>query len=168
MLTFTATIEKFDKKGEKTGWQYIEISRAQAKKLKDSKVSFRIKGMIDSYKLKQTALIPIGEGKFILPINATMRKTIGKRQGDKIKISLDADDDKFILSPDMMACLKDDPMAIAHFKTLPGSHQKYFSKWVESAKTAPTKAKRIVMAVTALSQQKGYVEMIRMNQRKEF
>ena len=85
MITFTATIEKFDKKGEKTGWQYIEISRAQAKKLKDSKVSFRIKGMIDSFKLKQTALIPMGEGKFILPINATMRKAIGKHHGEKIK-----------------------------------------------------------------------------------
>jgi uncharacterized protein YdeI (YjbR/CyaY-like superfamily) len=49
---------------------------------------------------------------------------------------------------------------------LSGSHQKYFSKWIESAKTAQTKTKRILMAVTALGQGKGYPEMIRMNKKE--
>ena len=168
MITFTTTIQKFDKKGEKTGWSYIEISSSQAKKLKDSKVSFRVKGMLDSFTLKQTALLPMGEGHFILPINGTIRKAIGKRPGDKLKVTLEADNDKFVLSPDMMACLKDEPGAMAYFKTLPDSHQKYFSKWVESAKTTLTKTKRILMTVSALAQEKGYVEMMRMNKRKEF
>ena len=168
MITFTTTIQKFDKKGEKTGWSYIEISSSQAKKLKDSKVSFRVKGMLDSFMLKQTALLPMGEGHFILPINGTIRKAIGKRPGDKLKVTLEADNDKFVLSPDMMACLKDEPGAMAYFKTLPGSHQKYFSKWVESAKTTLTKTKRILMTVSALAQEKGYVEMMRMNKRNEF
>ena len=168
MITFTTTIQKFDKKGEKTGWSYIEISSSQAKKLKDSKVSFRVKGKLDSFMLKQTALLPMGEGHFILPINGIIRKAIGKRPGDKLKVTLEADNDKFVLSPDMMACLKDEPGAMAYFKTLPGSHQKYFSKWVESAKTTLTKTKRILMTVTALAQEKGYVEMMRMNKRKEF
>ena len=168
MITFTTTIQKFDKKGEKTGWSYIEISSSQAKKLKDSKVSFRVKGMLDSFTLKQTALLPMGEGHFILPINGIIRKAIGKRPGDKLKVTLEADNDKFVLSPAMMACLKDEPGAMAYFKTLPGSHQKYFSKWVESAKTTLTKTNRILMTVTALAQEKGYVEMMRMNKRKEF
>ena len=34
MIEFTTTIHKFDKKGEKTGWTYIEISAAQAGKIK--------------------------------------------------------------------------------------------------------------------------------------
>ena len=34
MITFTTTLQKFNSKGEKTGWTYIEISEQQAQKLK--------------------------------------------------------------------------------------------------------------------------------------
>ncbi|MBL7858540.1 MAG: DUF1905 domain-containing protein [Cyclobacteriaceae bacterium] len=163
MITYSATIKKFDKQGEKTGWTYIEISATQAKKLKDSKVSFRVRGTLDAYQLEKAALLPMGDGNFILPINATIRKATGKRQGDKLKVLLEADDRKFIISPDLIACLNDDPMAYSNFKKLPGSHQRYFSKWVDSAKTSATKTKRIIMAVTALAKNQGYGEMIRAN-----
>jgi hypothetical protein len=164
MLQFTTTIHKFAKQGEKTGWTYIEISASQAKKLKpDTKVSFRVKGTLDSFKIKQIALLPMGEGNFIMPLNAAMRKATGKKLGDKLKVSLEADDSEFAFSEDFIACLQDDPVAYDFFKTLSGSHQKYFSKWIDSAKTSYTKTKRIVMAITALSKKQGYPEMIRAN-----
>ena len=164
MLTFIATIHKFDKLGEKTGWSYIEINAGQAKKLKPgTKVSFRVKGTLDSFKIKQVALLPMGDGNFILPLNATMRKGIGKKHGDKLKVALQADDSEFVLSEDFMECLRDDPAAHDFFQSLTGSHQKYFSKWIDSAKTSATKTKRIVMAVTALGKKQGYPEMIRSN-----
>lgn len=166
MIQFTATIHKFAKQGEKTGWTYIEISATQAKKLKpDTKVSFRVKGTLDAFKIKQIALIPMGEGNFIMPLNAAMRKAIGKKLGDKLKVSIEADDSEFTLSQDFIACLQDDPVAYDFFQTLSGSHQKYFSKWIDSAKTSFTKTKRIVMAVTALSKKQGYPEMIRANKK---
>jgi len=164
MIQFMTTIHKFDKQGEKTGWTYIEISAQQAKKLKPgTKVSFRVKGTLDSFKIKQIALLPMGEGNFIMPLNAAMRRGIGKKLGDKLKVSLEADDSEFTLSKDFMDCLRDDPVAHDFFQTLSGSHQKYFSKWIDSAKTSLTKTKRIVMAVTALSKRQGYPEMIRAN-----
>lgn len=166
MISFTTTLQKFDKKGEKTGWTYIEISASQANKLKpNTKVAFRVKGTLDSYAISQVATIPMGEGNFILAINGTMRKALGKKQGDKIKVTLKADDSKIILSPDLMICLKDDPVALAAFKKLPGSHQKYFSRWVESAKTSTTKTKRIVMTLTALSKKLDFGEMLRANKK---
>lgn len=103
----------------------------------------------------------MGNGAFIIPFNASMRKGTGKKAGDKLTVELEVDEGKFVFSPDLMACLADEPSAIKHFKTLPGSHQKYFSKWVDSAKTSATKAKRIAMAVSALSRQMGYQEMMR-------
>src|SRR6187549_3027625 len=112
MIQFITTIHKFDKQGEKTGWTYIEISAAQAKKLKpNTKVSFRVKGTLDSFKIKQIALLPIGEGHFIMPLNGTMRKGIGKKLGDTLKVSIEADDSEFAFSKDFMACLHDDPDA---------------------------------------------------------
>lgn len=162
MITFTTTILKFDKKGDKTGWTYIEISKRQAQQLKpDCKVSFRVKGTLDSHPIQKTSILPMGEGLFILPLNGLMRKAIGKKQGDKLKVSLEGDSRNLTLSHDLMICLKDDADAMKFFKSLPNSHQQYFSKWIEDAKTAHTKTKRIVMALTAFTKKQGFPEMIR-------
>lgn len=161
MLHFATTIQRFDKKGEKTSWHFVEISATQARKLKDSKVSFRVKGTIDALTIQKTALIPMGNGDFILPLNATLRKAIGKKHGDKITLNLELDERKLILSPDLMSCLKEDPAALQFFKSLPPSHQQYYSKWIESAKTAATKAKRIVISMEGFGKKQGYGEMMR-------
>ena len=162
MISFTTTILRFDKKGEKTGWTFIEISKKQAQKLKpDCKVSFRIKGTLDSHEIQKTSILPMGEGNFILPLNGAMRRAIGKKHGDKLNVSLELDDRKLTLSHDLMLCLKEDPDALKFFKSLPNSHQQYFSKWIESAKTAHTKTKRIVMAMTAFTKKQGFPEMLR-------
>ncbi|MFN7261252.1 MAG: DUF1905 domain-containing protein [Cyclobacteriaceae bacterium] len=161
MLHIVTSIERFDKKREKTGWHFIEISAAKAKKLKDSKVSFRVKGTIDALTIQKTALIPMGNGDFILPLNATLRKAIGKKHGDKITLNLELDERKLILSPDLISCLKEDPAALQFFKSLPPSHQQYYSKWIESAKTAATKAKRIVISMEGFGKKQGYGEMMR-------
>jgi Domain of unknown function (DUF1905)/Bacteriocin-protection, YdeI or OmpD-Associated len=169
MIRFSTAILKFAKKGEKTGWSYIEISEKQANHLKpDSKVSFRVKGKLDSLTIKQKSLIPMGGGRFILPINGTMRKAIGKQAGDKIVVAMELDETKYILSPDLMGCLKEEPASLTFFQSLPGAHQKYFSTWIESAKTPETKAKRIAMAMNGLAKQQGYGEMIRENKSFKF
>jgi hypothetical protein len=56
-----------------------------------------------------------------------------------------------------MKCLKEDPEAMKFFKSLPDSHQKYFIKWIEGAKTASIKTKRIVTCLTAFSKKMNYV-----------
>ncbi|HLT75533.1 MAG TPA: YdeI/OmpD-associated family protein [Ohtaekwangia sp.] len=163
-ITYSAKIEKFTSKGEKSGWSYIAVSPAQAEKLKPkSKVSFRVKGRLDDTPLKQVALLPMGDGSFILPVNASMRKSLGKKAGDNVKVQLEADERPLRVSKDFLVCLKDDERAYTFFQTLPRSHQLYFSKWIDSAKTAATKSKRITMAIIGLSQQQGFGEMIRAN-----
>lgn len=166
MIQITAILKKFGSMGEKTGWTYIEIPAEIAAKLKPGqKTSFRVKGKLDEYPIKQIALIPMGEGDFIMAVNAVMRKGIGKKQGAQVKVMIEADDSKFKFSNDFISCLEDEPKALSHFKTLAPGHQKYFSKWIDSAKTIETKSKRIVMAVKALSMKMGYSEMIRANKK---
>lgn len=169
MIEFTTTICRFDKKGEKTGWSYVEISKTQAGKLSPgTKVSFRVKGSIDSYQLERTALIPMGDGNFIMPINGKIRKAIGKESGAKVRVKLVFDERKPVMSKDLMACLKDEPKALEYFKSLPKSHQNYFSNWIESAKTPETKSKRIAMAVNGLTIGQNFGEMIRANKRDPY
>jgi hypothetical protein len=166
MITFNAKIQRFATKGEKTGWSYLEIPKKLAEKMKPGfKKSFRVKGSLDGFKIQKTAILPMGDGDFILPFNATMRKGTGKTAGETIKVSLEADERTLQLNPDFVACLKDDIRAYDFFQTLPKGHQNYFSKWIDSAKTDGTKTKRITMAVVALAQQQGYGEMIRANKK---
>ena len=166
MLKFKTPLKKFGKLGEKTGWTYIEVSAAQGQKLKPgSKVGFRVKGMLDALRIKQVALVPMGKGNFILPFNARMRKGTGKQEGDTVVVHLELDERALAPSADFMKCLRDDDRAMAHFKTLAGSHQRYFSKWIEEAKTIQTKTRRITMAVIALGTGQGFPEMIRANKK---
>jgi len=164
MVSFSAIIHRFDKKGEKTGWTYIEIPSDIANSLKPkNKMSFRVKGLLDDFQIKQVALIPMGEGEFILPLNAGIRKGIRKKEGAMLLLKLEEDKSPILLDSDFTMCLEDDEIANDFFKTLTKSHQQYFSKWIASAKTEETKVKRIAMAVNALSKQLGYPEMIRAN-----
>ncbi len=162
MIKFTSILRKFDRQGEKTGWTYIEVPADLAQKLKPgNKKSFRVKGKLDSCKISGIALLPMGGGAFIMAVNAAMRKAIHKRHGALLKLQLEADESGFVFNKDLIACLADEPAAKIFFNTLPGSHQRYFSKWIDSAKTTPTRVKRIMMAVNALAKGWGYVEMIR-------
>jgi hypothetical protein len=161
-IQFTTTIEKFASMGEKTGWTYILIPEDLAQELNPgNKRSFRVKGKLDHWAFKQLALIPMGEGDFILAINAEIRKQIKKQKGAKLSVQMSLDTSEIALSPDLLECLEDDEAAKSYFNKIPGSHQKYYSRWIESAKTLETKAKRIAMALKALSRQMEYGTMIR-------
>ena len=162
MVNYTTTILKFDKQGEKTGWTYIEVPEKIAEQLKPGcKKSFRVKGKLDSYKIEQVALIPMGNGDFIIPINAAMRKGIGKRKGASMNVQLQEDKKEYQLNAEFMECLEDEPTALIFFKSKSASYQRYYSKWIESAKTEITKTKRIALAVSSLAKKMEYGEMIR-------
>ncbi len=162
MQKFETTILKFGSMGEKTGWTYIIIPADVAQLVKPgNKVSFKIKGKLDNYKFNGLSVLPMGKGDFILALNAEMRKAIGKRHGAMLMVQLEEDKSQFIMNVDFMQCLNDEPDAVAFFETLSGSHQRYFSKWIDSAKTIETKTKRIALAINALSKKLGYPEMLR-------
>lgn len=167
-IQFKATLLKFSKKGEKTGWTYVEIPGEIISQIKPgTKKSFRVKGKIDNYAISKVALLPMGEGDFIMPINGDMRKAIKKQKDDEVFLKLEEDKEELKLSEDMMACLEDDKAAKKFFESLPKSHQQYYSKWIESAKTEETKAKRIAQCLHAFSNKMTYPEMMRYNKAKK-
>jgi len=161
MIQFTTTILQFAEQGEKTGWTYFVIKAAQAEKLlPNNKKSFRVKGKLDDHPIKAVALLPMGEGEFIMPLNATVRKAIRKRKGDKLKVQLEVDKVKIEPPSDLMECLADEPSALAYFRQMPKSHQNYFGNWVRSAKGEATRASRIARVVTAMAKKQTYAEML--------
>ncbi len=161
MVKFTTSIQKFKQQGEKTGWTYILIPQQLAEKINPGvKKSYRVKGSFDNYKFDAMTLLPMGEGDFIIPLKADVQKKILKRAGDTLEVQLQLQKKAYEINSDFMECLQDEPEAFSFFNSLPQGHRNYFSKWIESAKTQSTKAKRIALSVNALAKKWGYGEMI--------
>ena len=162
MLCFTTTILKFSRQGEKTGWTYIIVPDKIAKKLNPGvKKSYRVKGKLDEFKIEKVALIPMGKGDFILSVNAAMRKGTGKRFGASLKVQLEADDAPILPPAELLECLQDEPEALKHFNSLPQGHRNYFTKWIETAKTEPTKTKRIALVIKTMVRKMDFGAMLR-------
>jgi hypothetical protein len=168
MIEFNTLILQFDEKGEKTGWSYIEVSADLAHQLlPDNKKSFRVKGMFDGFTFAGLALIPMGEGNFILPLKSEIRKAIHKNAGAMLQVKLEYDKDfKIDIPEDLQECFDFEPDAIEFFESLPKSHRNYFIKWIIDAKTSETRAKRIVNTINAMLRKWPYNVMIR-EMRKE-
>jgi hypothetical protein len=162
MIRFKTTILQFAQQGEKTGWSYIRISSALAQQLlPGNKKSFRVKGRLDDHPIKGIALLPMGEGAFIMALNATIRKAIRKQKGASVLAELEVDKKKIEPPKDLLECLADEPKAQEYFSSLPKSHQNYFGTWIKSAKTEPTRARRIARVVDAMLKKMDYGQMIR-------
>ncbi|MDR3716639.1 MAG: YdeI/OmpD-associated family protein [Puia sp.] len=162
MIRFTATILQFAEQGEKTGWSYIKVSAALAGELKPgNKKSFRVKGSLDDYAFTGIALLPMGDGDFIMALNAKVRKAVGKGKGARLRVVLEVDKKLPEIPREFLECLADEPKALDFFNSLPLSHRNYWGNWIRSAKTEPTRAKRIARSVTALARGWDYGQMIR-------
>lgn len=161
MVEFKATLQKFGSQGEKTGWTYVEIPAELAAKIKPgTKKSFRIKGKIDNLAFKG-AVLPMGGGDFIFAVNSAIRKKIKKFKGDEVVMKVEADKAAPVLNKDLLACLAEDKKANDIFQQLPPSHKNYYSKWVNEAKTEPTRAKRIAMILDGLPKGWDFGQMLR-------
>ena len=162
MEKFVAEIQKFAKNADKTGWTYVIVPAAVAQKLnQESKKSFRVKGFLDKYPIAQIAIMPMGEGEYILALNAQMRKGISNKIGEDLQLQLEIDKDPIEIDDDLLACIEEEELALKHFNDLTPSHRNYFSKHVSSAKTPETKAKRIAQTINALMKGWTYPEMLR-------
>lgn len=112
--------------------------------------TIRVSGFIDSYELKQYNLLPMKDQRMFLPINAAVRKKIGKKEGDYVHVVLYHDASPVVVPDDLLACLLDAPQAYKFFSSLSESNQKYYIDWIEGAKKLETKVERISKAIERL------------------
>ncbi|MFB9843405.1 YdeI/OmpD-associated family protein [Mucilaginibacter ginsenosidivorans] len=168
MVDFTTMMLQFDEQGEKTGWTYIEIPADIAQQMKPgNKKSFRVRGMLDALPVRGMALMPMGEGNFIMALKAEVRKGLHKNAGAMLHVHLEEDVDfKVDMPADLQECFDFEPEAADFFNSLAKSHREYFIKWINEAKTSETRAKRIVNTVNAMLRKWSFNVMLR-EMRKE-
>ena len=163
MVIFEAEMERFERMGEKTGWTYVFIPRGIADQIKPGcRKSYRIRGKIDQVSINGLALVPMGEGDFILALKTALRKQLKKEEGAVISLAIEEDVDfKVEMPPELDMCLSDYPQLMEQFLSLPKSHQHYYINWFNTAKTETTRVKRLTMIVNAMEQRQDFGEMIR-------
>ena len=162
MFAFKSIIQKFASKGEKTGWTYVDVPQDILLKLKrPDKKEFRVKGVIDDVKFDRMATYPIGDGNFIIAINAELRKKLGKKEGAMVSLKISLDKSAPLQSEELIEALNDDKIAKKQFDSLLLSHRNYFHRYVYTAKGMDTKAGRIVNIINAMYKKQNFGEMIR-------
>ena len=162
MVKFTATIHQFGEQGVKTGWTYIEVPVDIAQKLNsNNKKSFRVKGKLDKYSILGIALLPMGGGKFMMPLNAAMRKATHKKKGGTLEVQISVDTNPLQAPDGFYECLDDEPKALRFFNQLKVSHRNYFIKWMGGVKSEEAVAIRMATVINALLKEEDFVTMLR-------
>jgi len=140
-------LEKFPGKG---GWTYALIPEI----LQDRHAWFgwvKVCGSIDNFKIKNCNLMPTGKGQLFLPVKASIRKSIGKQEGDWVSIILYADNGKTEIPDELMVCLQSDQEAMNKFLLLTEGDKKTIVEWIISAKKDETRVSRIAQTLNKLS-----------------
>lgn len=141
-------LEKFPGKG---GWTYARIPEI----LQDKQAHFgwvRVRGSIDGYPIQGYNLMPMGNGQLFMPVKAAIRKQIGKKEGDWVRIVLYSDKLPTELPEELKLILIDEPELYQAFLTQSDAEQKAHIEWIYSAKNEDTKVERIAQLLQRLEQ----------------
>jgi hypothetical protein len=147
----TYRLKKFPGKG---GWTYVVIEEIPP----DKRAPFgwvKVKGSIDSFKLKDYKLMPMSNGKLFLPVRAEIRKAIKKKEGDIVRVILNYDNSKYVIPTEIWECFQLESEHIyKKFESFTDSQQKSYVDWIYAAKRSETRAKRIAIMMERVARGK--------------
>lgn len=91
----------------------------------------------------------MGSGRVCLGLHKATRQAAGVAVGDHVTIRVERDDRprEVAVPDDLAAALDADPSVRALFDGLAFSHRREYVEWVEGAKKAETRARRVAQTV---------------------
>ncbi|MCC6371275.1 MAG: DUF1905 domain-containing protein [Bacteroidia bacterium] len=147
LINKVCLLEKFPGKG---GWTFARIPEI----LQDKHAHFgwvKVRGSIDGVEISKYHLMPMGNGQLFLPVKSEIRKKIGKKDGDSVRVILFADNEPLHVPDELLLCLADEPKALKFFKQLSESEQNNYIKYIYSAKKEETKTERMAKSINRLA-----------------
>jgi Bacteriocin-protection, YdeI or OmpD-Associated/Domain of unknown function (DUF1905) len=144
MTKFRTTVELFTKTG--TGLRVPHDVVADLGRGKRPPVRVAIGG--HTYR---STIAAYGD-EFFLPLNAKDRASAGVAAGDQVdvEVELDTEPREVTVPSDLASALAADAQARRHFDGLSYSHKREYVSWIEEAKRAETRQRRIAGAVDML------------------
>lgn len=115
-----------------------------------SRARVAVSGSVNGIAIR-SSLMPQGDGTHILVVNKSVRARAKAEAGDTVRVALERDTAPRTVGvpPDLASALLDGRVAPA-FDAMSYSHQKEYVDWIESAKRADTRVRRIELAVTMI------------------
>ncbi len=131
-------------------WTYLDLPFSVAKTF-GCKGQVKVKGTINGHPFRSSAL-PHGDGMHYLVVKKEIRDAIGVTQGSRVTVLLQEDAATRIVAVpnDLQRTIGKNKHALEAFQMLSYSHQKEFVEWIQGAKQAETRARRIDKAVALL------------------
>lgn len=125
-------LSRFPGKG---GWTYAPVGQLPFK-VKTHFGNLKVSGQLDELVLTDAHLMPMGKGLRFLPVNAALRKQLGKQAGDVVRLRLFVaaeSVDSAISLADFTECLAEVPAALRAFEALAAPQQQQLFEQVASA-----------------------------------
>lgn len=99
------------------------------------------------------SLVKMGMDCHLLLVLKDIRQKIGKQAGDLVQITVELDDQMWVIEipRDFQTTLDDNAKANEMFKQLSYSHQRDYVLWIEEAKKETTRQRRRLKAVELLA-----------------
>jgi hypothetical protein len=88
-------------------------------------------------------------GEFLLGLNREVRDGAGVQAGDEAEVIIELDEAprEVDVPADLAAALAVDPQAAASFERMAFTHRKEYCRWIDDAKRAETRLRRVTQAV---------------------
>lgn len=116
----------------------------------------RVKAVIQGVPYRGS-LVRMGGDCHVLGILKEIREQIGKSIGDEIEVVVEEDTQprEVEVPQDMQDALRGYPEEEAFFQSLSYSHQREYVRWIEDAKQASTRQRRLNQWIDLLTQRKS-------------
>ncbi len=109
--------------------------------------SVRVRATYDGFEAKSNVVTM--NGRPVVGIHKATREAIGKGPGDTVRVALVQDTDVRTVDvpPDLATALARAPALKARYDALAYTHRKEFARWIDEAKRAETRARRLAKAL---------------------
>jgi hypothetical protein len=145
MATFAGTLE-----AARGGGAYVTLPGEVLAALGGGS-RLRVTGTINGVDFASSTM-PMGGGAVCLGVHKATRQAAGVDVGDRVDIVLERDDRprEVAVPADLAAALAADEPAATEFARLSFTHRREYTEWVEGAKKAETRARRVTQTLERL------------------
>lgn len=160
-IQFTSVLERSD---NKLWGSHFEVPKSVAKKLVD-KESSRVVCTLNTAKPYQCAILPHGNGTFIITVNKKLKDSLKLSYGDEVHVQLIKDRTEYGLPfpEEFKEVLNQDKVGDKLFHALTKGKQRTLLYIIGNVKDTDKRIHRSLMIVYHLKENKGIIDYKRLN-----
>ena len=147
VIRFKARLVQHSRAEKTDAWALFNVPKAVSKKLRGITT---VEGTINGHPFR-AALEPNASGRHTLRVNKAMRNGVGADAGDTVNLAVLGPEPPPKIPADLRAAMTSSHKAKSLWQDLSTIGRRDYIRWIESAKTSETRARRVRRTVEQLS-----------------